>query len=394
VRAEGPLAEHQESFEAALAQAGFPPWTTSRLLWAMVHLSRWLGENRCSAADLTPEVVSAFLSARRAAGATRQVSLRALRPLLDHLRQLGAAPAVSVEVGPVEELIARYRRFLITERGLVPGSVATYVGHVRPFLTRFCGADAALQLEQIGAAEVTKYVMERSLRPKSDMKHLVSALRSVLRFLVIDGVLARDLSAAVPAVAGWRNRGLPRGLSPEQVAALIESCDLSRPVGRRDRAILMLLARLGLRACEVARLRLDDFDWHHGELTVRGKGSRDERLPIPPDVGEAVVAYLRSVNDRGAAREVFVRTPSPVAAMTAQAVCDMVRHTGVRAGLGPVGAHRLRHTAASQMLRAGTPLPDVGQVLRHRNSGTTAIYAKVDRIALRSLARPWPGVTA
>jgi integrase/recombinase XerD len=207
-------------------------------------------------------------------------------------------------------------------------------------------------------------------------------------------VLPRDLSTAVPAVAGWRNSGLPRGLDPEHVAALIDSCDVSRLVGRRDRAILMLLARLGLRACEVARLRLEHFDWHHGELIIQGKGRRDERLPLPSDVGEAVVAYLHADNNRAAVREVFVRVAAPVAPMTAHAIGDVVRRASERVGLRRVGPHRLRHSVATELLRAGTPLPEVGQVLRHRSAGTTAIYAKVDRIALRTLARPWPTVTA
>ncbi len=393
-RVVGPLADYQGSFEEALAQAGYSPWTVSNRVYLMAHLSCWLAESGLNAAGLTPEVASAFLEARRGAGYATYWSPRALRPLLDHLCGLGVTPEPSVEVGPVAELVGRYRRYLVTERGLVPESAETYLAHVRPFLARFCGADAALRLERVDAADVAKYVMERSRQPRSDMKHLVSALRSVLRFLLIDGVLARDLSTAVPAVAGWRNRGLPRGLSSDQAAALIDSCDVDRPVGRRDRAILMLLVRLGLRACEVARLRLDDFDWHEGDLVVRGKGRRDERLPIPPDVGEAVVAYLHAENNRGAAREVFFRVVAPRAPMTAHAVGDVVRDAGKRAELGSIGPHRLRHTAATQMLRAGTPLPEVGQVLRHRSTGTTAIYAKVDRISLRALARPWPGVTA
>jgi site-specific recombinase XerD len=165
-------------------------------------------------------------------------------------------------------------------------------------------------------------------------------------------------------------------------------------MGRRDLAILTLLVRLGLRSCEVARLGLDDIDWRRGEVMIRGKGCRDERLPLPVDVGEAIVDYLRRGRAGGAERALFLNVRAPFAAMTVHGVKGVVRTVGVRAGLGSLGAHRLRHTTATQLLRAQAPLAEVGQVLRHRNASTTAIYAKVDRIALRDLAQPWPGVMA
>lgn len=389
-RVVGPLAAYQASFGTALARSGYSPWSAAHLTTVMARLSRWLVANQMGSGDLGPDVVLAFVRAQRDAGYARPLSSKGLRPLLDHLRGLGVAPAVNALVSPADEVAGRFRRYLATERGLAPSTVDIYVRFARPFLIRFCCPGR--RLDELDAAAVTRFVVEQSRRPKAGMRYLVVALRSLLRFLVVDGVLARDLSAAVPAVAGWRNRGLPRGLSPEQVTALLESCDVSRPVGRRDRAILTLMVRLGLRAGEVARLRLEDFDWNHGEIIVRGKGRREERLPIPPDVGDAVVGYLRGANNRGLAREVFINSRAPFASMTADAVGGVVRHAGVRAGLSVIGAHRLRHTAATQMLRAGTPLVEVGQVLRHRDTATTAIYAKVDRIALRTVARPWPGV--
>lgn len=396
VRVVGPLASHQRGFELALAELGYTPLSAESVVRVMAHLSRWLAANEMGVADLTPEVASAFLGARRAAGHTHWVSPKGLRPLLDHLRGLGVAPTPVNEmaVGPLDELVDRYRSYLVRERGLVPASVERYLRATRLFLARIA-AGGEVRLDAVTGAEVTAFVVaESGRRGKADAKYLVTGLRSVLRFLVLDGVITRDLSGAVPGVAGWRSSGLPKGLSPEQVVALLESCERGHFVGRRDLAILTLLVRLGLRACEVARLRLEDFDWRRGEVIIRGKAGRDERLPLPPDVGEAVVAYLRGENNRGAAREVFVNARAPFASMTSSGVKCVVRYGGVRAGLGPVGAHRLRHTAATQMLRAGTPLVEVGEVLRHRSLTTTAIYAKVDRIALRSLARPWPGVAA
>lgn len=396
VRMVGPLAPHQSGFELALAEVGYTPLSAASVVGVMAHLSRWLGASGMGAADLTSEVASAFLSARRAAGYTCWLSPKGLRPLLDHLRGLGVAPTPGKEaaLGPLEKLLDRYRGYLVAERGLVPASVERYLRTARLFLARIAAGDES-RLEAVTAAEVTAFVVaESGRRGRTDAKYLVTGLRSVLRFLVLAGVITRDLSGAVPGVAGWRSSGLPKGLSPEQVVALLESCDRSHFVGRRDLAILTLLVRLGLRACEVARLRLEDFDWRRGEVIIRGKGWRDERLPLPPDVGEAVVAYLREDNNRGAAREVFVNARAPFASMTSSGVKNVVRRGGVRAGLGKLGAHRLRHTAATQMLRAGTPLVEVGEVLRHRSLTTTAIYAKVDRVALRALARPWPGVAA
>jgi integrase len=225
---------------------------------------------------------------------------------------------------------------------------------------------------------------------------LVTALRSLLGFLHVEGLIARPLAQLVPSVAFWRLQGLPRGLDPEQVDRLLASCDTSTVAGRRDLAILLLLVRLGMRRGEVAPLRLDDIDWRAGELLVRGKGPRVERLPLPTDVGQAVAAYLRDGRPVGAAdcRAVFMRLKAPRRAMTPAGITWVVVAAGRRAGLGDLSPHRLRHTAASELLRRGAPLCEIGQLLRHRTELTTTIYAKVDRDRLRGLALPWPGGAA
>ena len=216
------------------------------------------------------------------------------------------------------------------------------------------------------------------------------ALRSLLGFLYLEGMIDRPLAGAVPSVASWRLSGLPKGLSPAEVAGLLESCDRASVVGRRDLAMLMLLARLGLRAGEVARLELDDIDWRAGEIVVRGKGDRCERLPLPADVGGTITAYLRDGRPKTAqGRAVFVRVRGPQRALTGDGVSAVVA-AGARR-LGVIYAHRLRHTVAIDLLRAGSSLVEVGQVLRHRSMLTTAIYAKVDVEALRTIARSWPG---
>jgi integrase/recombinase XerD len=219
---------------------------------------------------------------------------------------------------------------------------------------------------------------------------VVCGLRALLRFLHVQGLIAEPLAAAVPAVAR-RREDLPRGLPAGQVRRLLESCDRSTPVGRRDYAILVLLSRLGLRGGEVAALELDDLDWRTGEVVIRGKGSRIDRLPLPGDIGQALADYLRHGRPRGFGRTVFVTVCAPVTAVSRGTINTVLARACIRAGMPAVGAHRLRHTVASELLSRGAGLREIGQLLRHQHLGTTAIYAKVDQAALSRLALPWPG---
>jgi len=316
--------------------------------------------------------------------------------LLCCLRDAGAVPAAvePAPEGPVEGLLCRYRRYLVVERGVGASTVRGYAGAVRPFLDGRVRSDGVgLDLEHLRAGDVTAFVVARCpSQPQGSAKLTVRALRSLLGFLYVEGMIARPLADAVPSVAGWRLSGLPKGLSPAEVAGLLESCDRASVVGRRDLAMLMLLARLGLRAGEVARLELDDIDWRAGEIVVRGKGDRRERLPLPAGVGEAIAAYLRDGRPKTAlGRAVFVRVKAPHRGLAAGGVSEAVAAGARRAGLGVVHSHRLRHTLAGDLLRAGSSLVEVGQVLRHRSMLTTAVYAKVDLEALRTIVRSWPG---
>lgn len=320
--------------------------------------------------------------------------MKALDPLLEYLRALGVVPPAGcpVPTGPVEELLVSFRRYLRHERGLVPEAARGYVDKVRPFVARFDGPNG-LELARVDVAEVREFVIEACPRMGRRAAQLTAvALRALLRFLHLEGVLERSLAAAVPSVAGWRLSELPKRLEVDQVDALLAPCDRSTVIGLRDLAILTVLARLGLRAGEVAALSLEDIDWRAGELIVRGKGARSERLPLPHDVGEAIVGYLRDGRPATALdRAVFVRVRAPQHRLSSGGVTFVVKAAAQRAGLGLVHAHRLRHTAASEMLRCGATLSEVGQVLQHRHASTTAIYAKVDRETLRQIARPWPG---
>ena len=394
VRATGPLASHVEGFCAALVRMGYTPRTARDHGYVLVHLSRWLAAERLQPSELTSPVVERFLGARRRAGYRRWRSARSLRPLLAYLGEVAGVPAwrPNVAEGPVDRLLDSYGRYLRVERRLAPSTVRSHEDVARRFLSRHAVGDR-LDLDGLTAAEVTAFVLAQArLRSVGSMKALLSPLRSLLRFLFVAGMTPRDLTAAVPGIANPRLGALPKALDAATVAALLVGCDRGTAVGRRDFAILTVLARLGLRAGEVAALRLDDIDWRAGELLVRGKGNRLDRLPLPADVGEAVVDYLRHGRPPSSCRAVFLRAVGPDAAMTGHSVVMVPRSASRRAGLPViVGAHRLRHTAASDMLRRGGSLAEIAQVLRHHSESTTAIYAKLDRAALGLLVRPWPG---
>jgi site-specific recombinase XerD len=358
----------------------------------MAHMSRWMDVKGLLAKDLGPEVRAAFLTARRQAGYRQWRSPRALVPMMTYLRAIGVTPEDCPPVmGPVEELLVRYRHCLVSERGLSPGTVEEYVSAVRPFVVgRVTGDDVDLSLV---AADVTRLVLSACLgRPSKSAQLIVTSLRSLLRWLFVEGMISAPLGETVPSVAGWRLARLPKGLEPHEARRLLAAFDRRTGTGRRNLAMTLLMLRLGLRAGEVRTLGLDDIDWRAGELMVRGKGNRVERLPLPVDVGQAVARYLRTDRPKTAAdRSVFVRIKATHRPITSSAVTMAVCQAAERAGLGRVTAHRLRHTVATQMVRAGASLTEVRDVLRHQLLLTTAIYAKVDRPGLRHVARPWPG---
>ena len=393
VQVRGPLSPHAEGFREDLIGAGYTPRTARDNVYVLAHLSRWLSQEGLAGADLTPQVVGRFLLARRAGGHRRWLTARSLRPLLGYLRRAGAVPAAAPPAAdsPVQQLLAEYRRYLVTERSLAFGTTRLYEDVATRFLSAR-GASRGLDLGGLAPRDVTGFVVGEARRySRGSMKAVANALRSLLRFLFVTGRTGSDLRTAVPAIAAWQMTALPRGVDADVVTALLESCDRATAVGLRDYAILMLMVRLGLRAGEVAALRLDDVSWRCGELVVCGKGGRVDRLPLPGDVGAALAAYLRHGRPRAACRALFLRSCAPTGAMTAHAVVMVPRCASRRAGIPDVGAHRLRHTAATQMLRAGASLAEVAQVLRHRAESSTALYAKVDRAALDLVVRPWPG---
>jgi site-specific recombinase XerD len=286
-----------------------------------------------------------------------------------------------------ERLLAAFGQYLRCERALAAGTAGAYLARARRFLAGLGGS-----LDGLTAGDVTRAVLAEAERVSAgSAQYFVAALRAFLRFCYLDGHTAADLAWAAQAVTGRRRSALPQGISRSDARALLASCDRRRALGRRDYAVLVTLLRLGLRASEAAALTLEDIDWRAAEVTVHGKGSRDERLPLPADVGEAIAAYLVRGRPASRHRQVFLRATPPAGPLSRTGISDIVRRACARAGLPQTGAHRLRHTAACQMAEAGTPLREIGQVLRHKSLESTASYARVGVAELRTLAVAWPG---
>lgn len=386
---DGPLTPWAAGMAEQLKKLGYAPVTAARQMELVGKLSRFLQRRMLRPSEISPEVIEEFLHADWGKRRTPRPTSKTLTWLVAYLRDIGvvSAPVPPLPHSREERLAERYRGYLVAERGLAPETVVGYVRAVKLFLAEQPGR----KLEDLGVPDVSRFMTHRCrlLSPKT-AECLATALRSFLSFALLEGLIAAPLASAVPSAARWSGAALPRGLAPGQVAALLASCDRSRPVGRRDYAILVLLVRLGLRAAEVSGLCLDDIDWRAGEIVVRGKGRAEERLPLPSDVGAATAAYLRRDRPRRPEREVFLRALAPLRRLGPEGVSEVVRAASERAGLGSFGSHRLRHTAGTEMLRAGASLSEVAQVLRHRSIATTVIYAKVDHLALRGLAMPWP----
>ena len=391
VRMTGPLAECAAGFAAELSRVGYTSLSMRDQLRLVAHFSRWLNSQGLRAGDVSEAVVELFLGARRAAGYRAHLRQASLVPLLAYLRQLGvvAPPAVASGTSAEREL-ERFREYLLAERGLTPAAAHGYVSLVRPFVADRIGMDG-VDPARVTAGEVSAFLVAATSRLGSKtVQRSASALRALLRFWHLDGVLATSLAETVPKVAA-RAPQLPRGLHPGQVTAMLASCDTGRVDGLRDRAMLLLMARLGLRCGEVAALALEDINWRAGQVSIRGKGARRDLLPVPVEAGQAIAAYLQGGRPRTAVgRTVFVRVKAPHRGLSSGGVTQAVAAAARRAGLGTVYGHRLRHSAATAMLAAGGSLSEIGQVLRHRRPLTTAVYAKADVEALRTLARPWP----
>jgi site-specific recombinase XerD len=395
----GPLAPHIDGFTGFLAGEGYAPRTVQQKRTFLADLSAWLEACQLPLDRLDEGQIDQFQVTYRQQVTERRNDAPTAFQILRYRRNLGSIPTLpqNLDRTALGDLMRDYERFLSSERGLAPATLINYLPFVRRFLIERFGNDA-WRLDELHPIDIHRFIRRHVLTgSRGRAKLLVTALRSFLHFLHQRGAIGTDLAVAVPGVANWRLSHLPKSLSPDQVERLLTRCDRSTLAGQRDYAILLLLARLGLRGGEVVAMTLDDLDWECGEIVVRGKGQRLTRLPLPADVGAALVDYLRYVRPSCSTRRVFVRLSAPLRGLVGPAaICDVVRRALKRAGLDPEfkGAHLLRHSLATNLLRQGASLVEIGQLLRHSQPTTTQIYAKVDIAALRAIALPWPGAVS
>ena len=392
---DGPVGPYIDSYEAEMRGEGYARQTREVQIRLVADFGYWLVKRGIQAQDITSELFRPYLRARARRRRPTRNDLSALQRLLDLLRRKGVvAAAVPPEATPVENVVAEFRLYLRHERALTSTTEKHYATFISEFLAARFGA-GSVSLSQLCAADVTGFVRRRAGAIRSKRVQLMTtALRSFLRFARYRGDIEKDLAACIPAVANWKQSTLPRALPPDQVEQALNSVDRKTAIGRRDYAILLILARLGLRAGEIRALTLEDLDWHEGLITVRGKAGRFSQLPMPKDVGAAITDYLRHRQPITSSRCVFLRAKAPAGGFQGQSgIGSLVRHTLERAGIDSPrkGAHQFRHALACQMLKQGASLSEIGELLRHRSPQTTAIYAKVDLDALAALALSWPG---
>ena len=390
------MSMHLDAYAAAIAQQGYVQHSIRTQVVVIADLSRWLQHKHILVQDLDSKVVNRFVQHHQRQKGIRRGDAGILSRFLAWLGQTGTVeqhrelPVKS----PRQNVTHQFRRYLLQDRGLSTATLQYYVPFIDQFLSeRF--RNKTLNLSTLRAADVTGFVQRHAHRfSPGRAKLLVTALRSFFRYLRHCGEILLDLAACVPTVPNWSRSTLPKFLPPGTVQRVLSRCDRQAPLGRRNYAILLLLARLGLRAGEVVALNLEDIDWEASQMTVHGKGGRSIQMPLPTDVGEAIAAYLRNGRPRCSSRRVFIRAKAPLGGFASSvAICVIVMRALQRAGVESPrkGAHLFRHTLACDLLRQGCSLDEIGELLRHQSPNTTAIYAKVDLAALHSLALPWPG---
>jgi site-specific recombinase XerD len=362
----------------------------------VAKLSRWLARRRFGLHQLDEDQVASFLKGQKKTIIRHHGGRGTLLQLLQLLRQkkIIRSRCVAVNTSQMERILKNYSLFLERERGLRSSTIHGYSGIIRSFLQNRFGT-GKIRLKNLGANDISGFVLEQSSSSRRwGARDAAIALRSFLPFLTQKGEISTNLAGSVPSVAYWPLTGLPRFLEPAQVEKLLTTCDLDSQIGRRDYAVLLLLARLGLRAGEVVHLCLDDINWAAGEVLIRGKSAREDRLPLAPEVGQALADYLKRDRPVCSCRRVFIRARAPyLGFFGSAAVGNILRRALTRASLDPLfkGAGLLRRSLATRMLRGGASLTQIGEVLRHQLAQTTEIYAKVDLVSLRALAQPWQG---
>lgn len=393
----GPLGPYVDEFANWLQGQHYSRFSSRRAIRAVANWSRWLQGCHVAAADIDADLLDRYLSYGARAGTIGHDDRRALQKMLAWLQKTGSVPTTCSSPSVVsqrETVQDDFEQYMLRQRGLSAATLRLYLPYISLFLKWRFG-EGAIRLETLVAHDITTFVQRNSRSlGHSSSQHLVTALRAFLRYLRHTGTISIDLAACVPSVANWSLSTLPKCLTSAQVEQILDSCRRDTSVGRRNYAMLLLLARLGLRAGEVAALTFDDIDWEEGHLTVRSKGGRWTRLPIPHDVGKAMSDYLANGRPSCTDRRVFVRAHAPRTGLSASTcVSAIVRSALIRSGIESArkGAHLFRHSLATEMLRRDASLREIGEVLRHRSPDTTRLYAKVDLPSLERLALPWPG---
>lgn len=394
-RKSGVLTAEVEPYRHWLLERGFTPSTVRLLLRNLSQLGVWLQERGLAGTAIDPGWLDELFAQRRALGRRGVPGRLGTRRLLAFLDERGLlAPTPQEQPTALEQLLEQFRGWLLQERNLSASTVLRYENTARRFLAEQALHDGVLHVSELTGVDVNAFLLREFARVSAgSAKGRVAELRSLLRFLYLRQLLPLRLGSAVPPVGGWRFAGIPVMVSTADVTAVLDSCDKTTLHGVRNRAIMLLVARLGLRSIEVARLELDDIDWRRGELTVRGKARRQDRLPLPREVGEALSVYLVQRGEQRSSRRVFFTCRAPRQPIRPDLVNDVVERACLAAGVPRFGPHRMRHALAGELLRKGAGLLAIGQVLRHQDLATTALYAKVDLETLRSIALPWPGAS-
>ena len=402
--ATGPVSPHLPAFVTALIEQHYSVVCVRTKAWRAVAFDRWLAKQGIELAQISNANVDDFFRREYRPRSDCRAKPRCHEPsdvrhLIDYLRRLGlCAPAVTTDL-PADKLVSYFEQFLLRERGLAATTVDGYATPIRYFLAHRFG-HGPIDLCLLRAADIIDFVQNQARHLRvAGLKHVVTALRAFLRYAQYRGDIGPELLYAVPTVAAWATTpALPRAISPEHARQVVQSCDQNTALGRRDRAILLLLARLGLRGGEVLKLKLEDMDWDTGCLRVQGKNGRQCSMPLPADVGDAIASYLQHGRPNSLDRHLFLRTRAPFSSMPhgSDGVGSIVRNALRRSGIDSPhkGSHQFRHALAVGMLQSGASLPEIGKVLRHRSQTATSIYARVDLAALRLVALPWPGSTS
>ena len=392
-----PLLVQVLPFADSLMESGYAATTIQSKLGLLIDLGEWLRRRGLAVKDLDERRIETFITDRRRKGLLRRGDRTTVRQLLDHLRERHVVQRVTptCDVSPLAAILDRYEKYLRSERGLTTATIINYLPFARKFLSDRFGEGPFL-LKVVRPRDISGFILRHARTMSCRRAQLMTTVfRSFFRFLFQRGELQVDLAPSIPTVADWRLSTLPRYITAEEVIRVLGSCDRHTATGRRDYALLLLLARLGLRAGEIVAMQLEDIDWRSGEILVRGKGLLYDRMPLPVDVGQALAVYLRHDRLSSKTRRVFVCSKAPQRGFSGPStVSTIVRRALDRAGLHPgfKGAHLLRHSLATSMIRSGASMSEIGEILRHRSPSTTEIYAKLDFEGLRSLAQPWPNL--